>query len=305
MKRIDVKNSEQNIAYPNSKMLYDRYIVDISKYKPLTREKELELFKRLEKNKNDVEAYNKLYQHNLLFVVSVAKRYSSSVSKSSLTLEDLISEGNLGLSVAINHFDYKTGNKLISYAVWHVRQHIIRLIENNIKTVRLPSNLVKLVAKFNKELALIEQKIGDKPSNKEVFEALKKDGTLNRTYDLTKMESVINGFKFEKSLSDKTSNSDYNLTLEDVLPNNDILQDEILNNKERKQQLTNMLDSLPLRIKKYITDYYGINQLLPLSLNEIGEKYGTKAYTVKRDIKKYLRILKNRNIKNKFEFIEN
>lgn len=129
MKRIDVKNSEQNIAYPNSKMLYDRYIVDISKYKPLTREKELELFKRLEKNKNDVEAYNKLYQHNLLFVVSVAKRYSSSVSKSSLTLEDLISEGNLGLSVAINHFDYKTGNKLISYAVWHVRQHIIRLIE--------------------------------------------------------------------------------------------------------------------------------------------------------------------------------
>ena len=94
------------------------YFADAKKEKLLTREEEIELTKRLKEG--DVEARSKLIRSNLRFVITIAKQYKNS----GLLLEDLISEGNMGLIIAADRFDPDKGYHFISYAVYWIRQSI-------------------------------------------------------------------------------------------------------------------------------------------------------------------------------------
>ena len=95
------------------------YYADLKKYKSISREKEQELFKLIKKN-DDVQAKNKIIESHLKFVFDVAKKYKGH----GVPLEDLISEGNMGLTKAIEKFDENKGVKFISYAVWWIKQAI-------------------------------------------------------------------------------------------------------------------------------------------------------------------------------------
>lgn len=94
------------------------YYTNLKKYKPISREKEKELFKLIKNN--NIEAKNELLESHLKFVFNVAKKYKGK----GVPLEDLISEGNMGLTKAIEKFDDEKGVKFISYAVWWIRQSI-------------------------------------------------------------------------------------------------------------------------------------------------------------------------------------
>lgn len=106
------------------------YYSNLKKYKPIDREKESELFNLIKKN-DSVQAKNEIIESNLKFVFNVAKKYKGK----GVPLEDLISEGNIGLTKAIDKFDNERGIKFISYAVWWIKQSIQECLNKRSKVV--------------------------------------------------------------------------------------------------------------------------------------------------------------------------
>ena len=122
----------------------DKYLQEIGKVDLITAEEEVELAQRIKKG--DQFALEKLTKANLRFVVSVAKQYQNQ----GLTLPDLINEGNLGLIKAAQRFDETRGFKVISYAVWWIRQSILQALAEQSRIVRLPLNKIGSINKINK-----------------------------------------------------------------------------------------------------------------------------------------------------------
>ena len=168
IKSLSNLKSLGNKTNPNNREIFDKYLKEIKIYKPLSKLEEFELFKRLEINCDDVEARDKLCKHNLLFVLSVANAFQSRIAtgQNSLTLEDLVNEGNIGLLIAISKFDYTRGNKFISYAVWHIRATIQQSLYNNIKSIRIPTNAIDILTAYNKINIKLEQTLENTPDNK-------------------------------------------------------------------------------------------------------------------------------------------
>jgi RNA polymerase primary sigma factor len=162
---------------PNNKETFNRYMIDIKGLKPLSREEEVEMFKRIEAT-NDPIAIETICKHNLLFVVSVAKRYARTVGHSALTLEDLISEGNLGLHQAIQKFDYRTGNKFISFAIWQIKSLIRQSIQNNVKAIRMPANASTQLRRYSREEVITEKELERKPTAQEVHSNMLSKGLI-------------------------------------------------------------------------------------------------------------------------------
>jgi RNA polymerase primary sigma factor len=113
------------------------HATQLKKYRPLTREEENVLLERI--NNGDERAKEDLILANMRFVITVAKRYQNQ----GLSLNDLISEGNYGLTKAANRYDYKNKPvRFLSYAVWWIRQSITESLHLNSRTIRLPANVI-------------------------------------------------------------------------------------------------------------------------------------------------------------------
>lgn len=124
-----------------------KYLQDIRKYKPLTRDEENELIRKI-KNGCD-ESKNLLIKSNLRFVIKKAKNYQNQ----GLTLSDLIAEGNYGLIKAAQRFDYEqTQVRFLSYAIWWIKQSILESLHQNSRTIRLPINVITDMINMKKEV---------------------------------------------------------------------------------------------------------------------------------------------------------
>lgn len=117
------------------------YLKDIGGFKPLTKQDEMKLWRRIKKNPEDAEAKNKLINSNLKFVVSVANSYKGR----GLSMSDLVAEGNIGLMKAYYKFDPKKDVKFISYSVHWIRQSIMEALQkrNSIDSEDLPLDYEK------------------------------------------------------------------------------------------------------------------------------------------------------------------
>ena len=156
MKRLNIKPSITNrdaIKY---------HLKDISKIPLLSLEEEKELGKRAKEG--DKEAQDQLVIHNLRFVVSVAKQYQ----RQGLPLEDLISAGHEGLITAAQKYDVDRGFKFISYAVWWIRQSILKALYSSSRTIRLPLNQIGNISKILKTIKEFEQKYERTPTLEEL-----------------------------------------------------------------------------------------------------------------------------------------
>ena len=159
--------------YPIRQSITDRssisvnmYLKDISKYPLLTAEEETELLSEA-KNGNE-KAKEKLIVSNLRFIISIAKQYQNK----GVEFSDLISAGNIGLIRAISHFDDSYNCKFISYAVWWIRDSILKEILDYGKIIRIPAEKITKFNKLNKAIIQYEQDHGISPSFKELEEIL-------------------------------------------------------------------------------------------------------------------------------------
>ena len=122
------------------------YLHDVRKHEPLSRLEEHLLLKEIRLGKDG--AKEKLINANLRYVISVAKKYQNN----GLGLEDLISEGNLGLLKAAERFNYEQDEvRFLSYAVWWIKQCIIQSLNDNSRMIRLPINVINDVRKAGKD----------------------------------------------------------------------------------------------------------------------------------------------------------
>jgi len=143
-----------------------QYLKEISKIKPLTREEEKRMARKIAKG--DLKALQELVRRNLKFVVSVANKYKGC----RLSLQDLIEEGNIGLIQAAKRFDPSRDVKFITYAVWWIRQAIMHSMAEQSGTVKLPIKQVGKVYQMSKKHRSLTQSLSREPTERELADDL-------------------------------------------------------------------------------------------------------------------------------------
>ena len=239
----------------------EKYLQEIGKVDLLTPEEEVELAKRIKSG--DQAALEKLTKANLRFVVSVAKQYQNQ----GLSLSDLINEGNLGLIKAAQRFDETRGFKFISYAVWWIRQSILQALAEQSRIVRLPLNKVGSLNKINKAFSELEQAYEREPSAEELAEQLE--------IPTEEVETTLGVAARHVSMDAPFVTGEDNSLL-DVLENGSTGQtDSELDYKQSlRKEIERSLSTLTERQCDVIKLYFGIGVEHPMSLEDIGEKFG-------------------------------
>lgn len=239
----------------------EKYLQEIGKEDLLTPEEEVELARRI--RQGDQTALEKLTRANLRFVVSVAKQYQNN----SLSLNDLINEGNLGLVKAAQKFDETRGFKFISYAVWWIRQSIIQALAEHSRMVRLPLNKVGSLTKINKIFSELEQKYQREPTPEEV--------ALVMGITLEEVEATLGISARHVSMDAPFTDGESNALI-DVLQNANAEEtDKHLDYKDSLRiETERTLASLTDREKEVIKLFFGIGVEHPMTLEDIGDQLG-------------------------------
>jgi len=239
----------------------EKYLQEIGKVDLLTPEEEVDLAKKIKQG--DQLALEKLTKANLRFVVSVAKQYQNQ----GLSLSDLINEGNLGLIKAAQRFDETRGFKFISYAVWWIRQSILQALAEQSRIVRLPLNKVGSLNKINKAFSELEQEYEREPSSDELAELLE--------IPTEEVETTLGVAARHVSMDAPFVEGEDNSLL-DVLENGGTpgTDSGLEYSESLRKEIDRSLSTLTDRQCDVIKLYFGIGVEHPMSLEDIGEKFG-------------------------------
>jgi len=260
----------------------DRYLREIGEIPLISAKEEIELAKRI--RNGDEKAIQKLVEANLRFVVSVAKKYQNQ----GLSLTDLINEGNIGLIKAAKRFDESRGFKFISYAVWWIRQAILQALAEQSRIVRLPLNRVGTLHKIGKISRSLEQDFGHEPSPDDIAKELE--------LSQEEVDFTLNIRTSHLSLDASSGDPDDGNKLYDVLE--DKFQpspDETLLDESLRVQIERALKTLNPREAQIINLYYGLTNEKPLTLEEIGVRFGVTRERIRQIKDKALRRLRHKS----------
>jgi RNA polymerase primary sigma factor len=236
----------------------DQYLNDISKIAMVTPEEEVTLTRLI--RGGDEAALHKLTGANLRFVVSVSKKFQNQ----GLPLNDLISEGNLGLIKAAYRFDETKGFKFISYAVWWIRQGILQAIAEKSRIIRLPLNQIGSISGINKTYSRLEQEFEREPSVDEVAEAMEKNAdSIADVMSISRRTASL-----DAPFGDESENS-----LLDTIASGISTTDDALLKESVSVTLKKVLSTLPERERSVLTLFFGIGYSQPYTLEEIGDRF--------------------------------
>lgn len=264
------------------------YFKDVSKLSMITPEEEIKLAKKIQKG--DINAENQLVKANLRFVISVAKQYQNK----GLDLVDLIQEGNLGLIKSARLYDPNKGYKFISYAVWWIRQSIMKAISDQCRTVRVPMNHITNMSKINKISEKFEQENGRVPSKEELENLTELD---SKRIDLS-YTSTYRSISLETPLRDDDANC-----LLDIIPNeNAVNTDCNLIKSDLQREVDRIITKLPSRESDIIRMYFGI-EVQKLSNEEIADRFGIGTERVRQLVHSGIDKLKKRFKNNLLELL--
>jgi RNA polymerase primary sigma factor len=250
-----------------SELPIELYLREIKRIPMVSTEEEVYLSARIKAG--DQRAFDKLVCANLRFVVSVAKQYHSY----NVSLLDLIGEGNLGLIHAAQKYDPTRGFKFISYAVWWIRQSIMRYIKEKKRIIRLPVNVSVLQSKINKCKSTLEQGLGREPNAMETANALGIEEAL-----VLDMSSFYSHFI---SLDEKKEGNEHGLL--ELLPSESFFDEEKICHKDFISfEINRILAKLPPRDVFVLIHLFGLNGTKTHTLVELGETLGLTAEAVRQ-----------------------
>ena len=257
------------------------YLAEISKFEPLKPQKEIELTQQIKQGNR--RAQQELIVSNLRFVVSVAKKFQGQ----GRPLEDLISEGNLGLIKAAERFDETRGFKFISYAVWWVRQSILQSLSEHSRMVRVPLNRQGDITKIVKAAEELEHQYERPALIEEIAKHVEKEPhEVAHTIQISRRHQSL-----DMPFSDTDSNS-----LMDVIPDPQSPEpDMTLIHESLKEEVKAALATLKDRERDVIKMYFGIEQDYALTLNEIGEEFNLTRERVRQIKEKAIRRLQHKS----------
>jgi len=255
------------------------YLREIGKIPLLTPEEEIELAKRIEAG--DLEAKKKLMAANLRLVVSIAKKY---IGRGMLFL-DLIQEGNLGLSRAVEKFDYRKGFKFSTYATWWIRQAITRAIADQARTIRIPVHMVETINKLIRVSRQLVQKLGREPTAEEIAKEMGIDAERVAEIQRIAQEPV----SLETPIGEEEDSQ-----LGDFLEDKELLSpDDAAANQLLREELENMIDELAPREREVLRLRFGLEDGHPYTLEEVGRRFGVTRERIRQIEAKALRKLRH------------
>ena len=268
----EARNGDENIL--------SIYLKEINKVPLLSREEEQKYASRAAEG--DSVAKNKLIQANLRFVVNVAKKYQNQ----GLPLADLISEGNIGLMNAIERFDVSKGYHFISYAVWWIRQAILKAICEKSRMIRLPLNRANELVQIEKMRKELQGGSSGDPEIHEIARALdmKEEHVadlINISRDMVSLDTPIYDEKDSSILSDFVEDKGQKAPEESVI------------DRSLQEDINTVLNTLSVKEADIIQYRFGLNGKRPMSLKEIGNRYKLTKERIRQIEKKALKRLQH------------
>ena len=234
------------------------WLRSVAGHRLLSREEEVELAKRIEEG--DTQARDELVQANLRLVISIAVKYQGH----NVPLEDLIQEGNIGLIKAAGKFDYRKGFKFSTYAIWWIKQAIMRTLDNFSRSIRLPSYIVAKMNKFDSIYATLCQELQREPKREEIAEAL--DITVKQVEEILTFNADT--ISMDLPLSDERAASTLGDLVEDPTTGGEGGPIAELINEDLIAQF---LKKLPEREQRVLKMRFGLEDGERKTLREIGD----------------------------------
>jgi RNA polymerase primary sigma factor len=238
----------------------NRYLQEIGRIPLLTPQQEIELARKIKKG--DAAARERMINSNLRLVVTIARDYTNL----GLPMLDLISEGNIGLTKAVERFNPAKGAKLSTYAMWWIKQSIKRALANQSKTIRLPVHLVDKVAKVRRVSLQLSDELRREPTDDELGEELgiagEKVGRLRsfgvRPASLDASIGDDDSTEFGESVGDENAPTPF----------------ERLRDKNLFGEMDGLIGLLDSREKKIISQRFGLDGGKPKTLEDVGKAFG-------------------------------
>jgi len=254
------------------------YLREIGKVNLLTYEDEVNLAKRVEKG--DRAAKNKLITANLRLVVSIAKKYVNR----GLSLLDLIQEGNIGLTRAVEKYDWRRGYKFSTYATWWIRQAITRAIADQARTIRIPVHMVETINKFSRISRRLMQELGREPTPEEISQEME--------VDVDKVREIIKISQVPTSLETPVGEEE-DSHLGDFIPTTEPAPEEKASEELLKKDIEGVLSSLTPREAKVIELRFGLKDGRQRTLEEVGREFNVTRERIRQIEAKALRKLRH------------
>lgn len=243
----------------NDDAVLTMYLKEINKIPLMSREEENEL--ALKAKAGDKAAKDKIVKANLRFVVNVAKKYQGQ----GLDLVDLISEGNIGLITAIDKFDAEKGYHFISYAVWWIRQCILKAICEKSRAIRLPLNRANELVQIEHARKMVGSGKTEEEEISEVAEMLGMESShvrdmININREMVSLDAQVRGDD-----SDSASVGDFMEDERYASPYDEIVA------KTMHEDINEVLETLRPNEARVIRLRYGLDGSRPMSLKEVGD----------------------------------
>ncbi len=239
---------------------FQLYLREIAKFPLLTIEDEIRLAAKIKKG--NAAARSEMVRCNLRLVVKIARDYQGL----GLPLLDLISEGNIGLMKAVERFDPAKGGKLSTYAAWWIKQSIKRSLANQSKTIRLPVHLVDKISKIRRVAVQMSEELGREPTDDELAEEV----GINPAKISQLKTAAIRPASLDAPIGDDESTE-----FGEIVGDSEAMDPfELLRDKDLRDEVGDLLESLDDRERSIINSRFGLDGEKPSTLEEVGERFG-------------------------------
>lgn len=237
------------------------YLKEIGKGALLTKDEERDLAKRAEAG--DEEARQGLIRANLRLVVSIAKRYIGRTPN--LTILDLIQEGNIGLSRAVDKFDYRKGFKFSTYATWWIRQAVTRALADQSRTIRIPVHMVETISKYTQARRQLIQELGRDPLAEEISAEMGID--VEKVHHIQKISQEV--LSIEAPVGDEDDSR-----LSDFIPDDkNVTPDQLASRALLRDLIKDIMVDLSERERQILAMRFGLEDGVSHTLEEVGKVF--------------------------------
>lgn len=238
------------------------YIREISDYRSLTPSEEKDLAKRAKEG--DVQAKKQLIKANLKLVVTIAKK---AIHMSNLPMTDLIQEGNMGLMVAADKFNYKLGYKFATYASWWIKQSMFKAISEQSHCMKIPVYIQETLSRFSKLKREMERESNSQVKTEDVAKRM--------NISAEKIDTFLNAYSKTISIESGLENSDgKEMNLADIIEDKKASATQEVEFEDLKTDILNVISTLKEREQEVVKLRYGLEDNTKKTLEEIGNIYG-------------------------------